>query len=114
MRKLDLDRGGVVIYQMLLQRPDGGIVGNVPIPVQVNIVGDTVRAEINGSTEWTPALNEVYHKISKDTDKQQALLESLCSEVVVAAMKDAMQPYLASERTPITEDDPQTKLFGDF
>ena len=114
MRRLDLDRNGVVVYHLILKRPDGEVVGNLPIPIELTIDGDQVRAEINGSTAWTPNLNEVYSKISTDTDRQQALLESLCSEVVVTAMEDAMQPYLASERTPITEDDPQTHLFGDF
>ncbi len=110
----ELDRNGVVVYQLLMQRPDGEIAGNLPLPIEITIQGNEVRAEINGSTPWTPALHEVYNKISNDTDKQQELLESLASELVVIAMKDAMQPYLASERTPITEDSPQTKLFGDF
>lgn len=108
------DRNGVVVYQLLLKRPDGDIAGSLPIPVEITIEGNQVKAEINGSTAWTPDLNETYNKISEDTWRQQEMLQSLASELVTAAMGDAMQPYLASERTPITEDSPQTKLFGDF
>ena len=115
--KSDNERNGVVVYQLLLQRPDGEIAGNLPLPIEITIQGNEVRAEINGSTPWTPALNQVYNKLSGDSWQQQEFLQSLASELVVAAMKDAMQPYLASERTPITEeeaDNPQTSLFGDF
>ena len=115
--KSDNERNGVVVYQLILQRPDGEVAGNLPVPVEITIKGGTVRAEINGSTPWTPPLHDVYRKIGDDTARQQKLLESLASEMVVAAMKDAMAPYLSSERTPITEeeaDNPQTSLFGDF
>ena len=48
--KSDNERNGVVVYQLILQRPDGEVAGNLPVPVEITIKGGTVRAEINGST----------------------------------------------------------------
>ena len=89
-------RNGVVVYDLLLRRPDGSIAESLVIPIEITVDGQGVKAEINADTEWTASLNGL---LGEDKWGQQKNLEDLTKSFVVVAMKDAMQPYLPPQAT---------------
>jgi hypothetical protein len=90
------ERNGVVVYDLLLRRPDGSIAESLVIPVEITVNDRGVKAEINADSEWTASLNGL---LGDDKYGQQKNLEDLSKSLVVVAMKDAMQPYLPPNAT---------------